>query len=251
MLNSTRNKQRHSIPHIDFYFLVEVYEAMFSWDPISEVQYLDSIFRKYCSQGFKVVLDIGCGTGRTARGLMDLGYIVLGLDVCQKMCSYAHVSRKLDVIVGCGEFLPLKYRSVDAVYSLLATLNHFNSYERLSNHLREVYRVLKIGGVYVADAVVGSPGDIGVLEEWDTVFRGRKCKAKWIVESINDRYYTEVLELECNGSIFNSRATLYSPTERELLSLSQEVGFTKIFMFKPFFFEEKKGYGRTFILFKK
>ncbi len=75
------------VPHGDLYSLADVYEAMFSWSPSEEIKYILSIVKKFL--GFseaRLFLDIGCGTGRVAKGLRDLGFEVLCLDISSEMC---------------------------------------------------------------------------------------------------------------------------------------------------------------------
>jgi len=240
------------VPHDDLYSLAEVYEAMFSWDPETEAEYLDNVFHSFCSVKCKRVLDVGCGTGRVAEGLARLGYSVLGLDVCREMCVYARRVRGLDVVAGDGGLLPFRDCCFDSVYSMLATFNHFDSEEKLFIHLREVCRILRRGGVYVADSVVESPGRVGVCEEWSTAWRGRECRVRWVVESVEDRYYTEILELVCGGStVFRSRAVLYAPSREEVFELSKRAGFSSVVLLEPFSFKEKRGVGRAFMVFLK
>lgn len=172
--------------HGDLYQLAMVYDAMFSWDPSDEAQYLLSLLERYSPiSRSAAALDIGCGTGRVAAALRRRGVDVQCLDLSPAMSSYAHRTRGLDAVNAAMQVLPLRSTSMHMAYSMLAVINHAASLESLSHHLREAQRVLKRGGIYVADLVVETPGCIGVCEEWSTLYRGKECTARYIVESLS------------------------------------------------------------------
>jgi len=240
-------------PHNDLYFQAEVYEAMFSWDPMVKASYIDLLVKEFIGGDRRLLaLEVCSGTGRVAEGLQRLGYKVSCLDISYAMCCYSHRVRGLESITADGGAIPLRGCSVDFAYSMLATFNHFVGYESLLERLIDVYRVLKCNGVYIADAVVAPPGCIGVCEEWDVNYKGRKCRARWIVESVEGQTYTEVLELTCNDRVIvKSRSKLYAPKANEILNLARKVGFINVKMLKPFTLEKASSKGRTFIVFIK
>ena len=162
-------------PHADLYRLAEIYDAMFSWSLEYEVQYLISLIKKFTSINLRkaLLLDIGCGTGRVAGGFRSRGIKVLCLDISSAMCSYARRLRGLDALNADMLALPVREESVDIAYSMLATINHVDGVKALERHLGEVYRVLRIGGIYVAGLVVGLPGCIGICDEWNVRYGGR------------------------------------------------------------------------------
>ena len=240
-------------PHHDLYSSPGIYDAMFSWDPAVEASYLDLIVKRFSKvRSVRDGIDIGCGTGRVASALEQLGYRVLCLDLSKEMCSYSRRVRALEPINADGRRLPFRESSADFVYSMLSTLNHFKEYNDILLHLKEVNRVLRKGGIYVADAVVGSPGCIGVCEEWETKYEEARCTVRWIVESIIGRTYIETLELKCNnGTSFASRSELYLPATDEVLYLARKAGFSYVKILKPFTLEEPAPRGRAFIVFIK
>lgn len=66
-------------------------------------------------------LDAGCGTGRKARTLVDLGYDVVGCDLTPAMLAIARTSvPSADFRIGPFEDLPVDDASVDLITSSLA-----------------------------------------------------------------------------------------------------------------------------------
>ncbi len=113
-------------------------------------------------------------------------------------CVYARKKRGLVVLQGDMLNIPLRNGVVDVAYSLLATINHVDSLRSLERHLREVHHVLREDGVYVADLVVDSLDCLGVCDEWSVMYKGSECRVLHIVESIENEYFVESLELICS-----------------------------------------------------
>lgn len=102
--------------------------------------------------GSKNVLDFGCGDGRYSYKFLDLGAeSVTGIDSSLAMIELAKNNlRKDDVnpnfIVADGQDLPSKENSFDIVFSNFV-LHYFTD---ALKPLKEIYRVLKPGGYFVA-----------------------------------------------------------------------------------------------------
>jgi SAM-dependent methyltransferase len=94
-----------------------------------------------------LVLDLGCGSGVFTRLLQERGIHAVGLDISQALADVG--KRKypgLNFIAGDCEFLPICSGTLDGV--LVSGLVHH--LPDPSQCAREVYRVLKPGGVFVA-----------------------------------------------------------------------------------------------------
>ncbi len=97
-----------------------------------------------------VVLDIGCGTGRTACYLSKTrGAYVFGLDKSEKMIEKAsarNIQEKTEAQFIVGDALDMPFRDVVADIVLLESLLIFLPAEKV---LKECRRVLKPGGIII------------------------------------------------------------------------------------------------------
>ncbi len=96
------------------------------------------------------MVDLGCGPGAAARYAASLGASVTGVDPAAVMLRTARLltahRREVRYIEGVAEALPLPEASATVVWSL-ATVHHWTD---LDAGLREVHRVLRDGGRFVA-----------------------------------------------------------------------------------------------------
>ncbi|MCK5022456.1 MAG: methyltransferase domain-containing protein [Candidatus Pacebacteria bacterium] len=120
----------------------------------------------------EIGLDIGCGTGNYTIPLVDDFDKVFGLDNSKEMLDVARKkSNKVDWIQkdALQTGLPDKY--CDAVW-LISTLHYFIG-ERQNLLFREIYRILKPGGVVVADTEFKEQHDSLWLVEFFPSLRNR------------------------------------------------------------------------------
>ncbi|XP_008180540.1 uncharacterized protein LOC100168523 isoform X2 [Acyrthosiphon pisum] len=89
-----------------------------------------------------LVCDIGCGTGKYLS--TNPHVFKVGVDRCLRLTEIAR-SRDSEVLVCDNLTLPFKDCSLDAVLSI-AVIHHFSTTERRVCALRELARVLRIGG---------------------------------------------------------------------------------------------------------
>lgn len=114
-----------------------------------------SAFLKYVDQD-KMVLDIGCGYGRTLNELYNEGYRnLIGIDYSKEMISRGQkINPNIEYRIADAEKLNLEDNSVDSVI-LLGVLTCTVSDADQENLVSEIKRVLKPGGIiYVNDFLV-------------------------------------------------------------------------------------------------
>jgi ubiquinone/menaquinone biosynthesis C-methylase UbiE len=125
------------------------------WDKAKEDVWMrpseESIFMAHIwkSQGFRKVLDIGCGKGRHSLLFAEFGFDVSGVDI-----SDSAVERSTELIKEKGfdsnickaDFreLPFPTMSFDGVFSFL-TLSHSDT-SGVKQALKEIHRILKSDG---------------------------------------------------------------------------------------------------------
>lgn len=93
------------------------------------------------------VADLGCGSGVFTQILKDLGYSARGLDLSEGLIRVAQTKHPgIPFEVGDVEHLPYENGSMDGIL-LSGILHHLPDLEKCA---REVFRVLKPGGSFVA-----------------------------------------------------------------------------------------------------
>uniref|UniRef100_A0A1S4GL11 Methyltransf_11 domain-containing protein n=1 Tax=Anopheles gambiae TaxID=7165 RepID=A0A1S4GL11_ANOGA len=96
-----------------------------------------------CLEPGSLVCDVGCGNGRYLSGFNPLIYTI-GVDRCYRLTQVAH-GKGGEVAICDNLELPFRDESFDAVLSL-AVVHHFATTERRVGAIRELARILRIGG---------------------------------------------------------------------------------------------------------
>ena len=99
-----------------------------------------------------LLLDIGCGTGRYLS--LNNKIIDIGIDPIFEQCETAHVQHPNSItshICGNGLSLPFRDGSFDHIICI-HVIHHFPSKEHRIQCLREICRVLRVGGTALVSA---------------------------------------------------------------------------------------------------
>ena len=108
--------------------------------------WLEKAFEALGKPHRKIVADIGCGSGRYALGLADLGCEVVGVDLSEGMLKEASrkgVGGKCGWVQGDAQSLPLKSKSADCALMFLV-IHHVPLWREA---LAECACILKPGGI--------------------------------------------------------------------------------------------------------
>jgi SAM-dependent methyltransferase len=100
------------------------------------------------------VLDIGCGRGRTSVCLTQMGYKVIGMDLSSRMVESAdeearRVGLNIDFRAMDARNLDFPENSFDAALFSANGMDHVPGYAEKLKVFRQVFRVLKPGGIFI------------------------------------------------------------------------------------------------------
>ncbi len=133
-----------------------------------------------------LVVDLGCGSGLWARGLLREGYRVLGIDISEAMVEIAR-RRAPGAEFRVGSLFEAPLPPCDAVTAISEVLNYLfdpeNEERGLGRLFGRVYEALRPGGVFVFDVL--GPGQV----QPGTASRGWSAGEGWAVlsEKAEDR----------------------------------------------------------------
>lgn len=112
-----------------------------------EVDFLEEIFGTNKPRN---ILEVGCGTGNYTRILLERGYDVVGMDVSQDMLKIARSKCKCKLINGDVRYFSLNEK-FDACIAMFTVMGYILEDSDIIKALKNVYRHLKIGGIFVFD----------------------------------------------------------------------------------------------------
>ena len=123
-------------------------------DPVLDGKLLSEYMNKWDGEEFinlldldknKTVLEIGCGTGRIAKKIVDLCKIYVGIDVSQKTINVArnHFKKETNATFIEGDFLNYDFTKMYDVICSTLTFMHIQDKEYA---LTKIFSLLKQGG---------------------------------------------------------------------------------------------------------
>lgn len=134
-----------------------VYDALNSHIDYSEwADYIQRTVEKFSTVPTKLMLDLGCGTGRMTFEMRSRGYDMTGVDISPEMlaeaagiCGEKGIE---DILWLCQDMCDFElYGTVDAAVCCLDSLNHLTKPGELERCFRTVHNYLVPGGIFMFD----------------------------------------------------------------------------------------------------
>ena len=146
--------------------------------------------------GKKPIWDFGCGPGQTTQFLRNLGIEISGLDISEKMLNQANIIHP-GITFRKGDILDLEFEN-DSIAGIVAfyAIVHFSK-DQLKKAFREIFRVLKPGGVFlftyhIGEEVICLDEFLGKAVEIDFFF----FKTDFIFICIKDAGFSDIEIIE-------------------------------------------------------
>lgn len=132
-----------------------IYDAlMYDIEYSKWADYVEEIF-KLNGLSPELVVDLGCGTGNFTMELVQRGYDTIGIDISADMLSCAKdksAGEGRDILYLNQDMAHFElYGTVDAIVSLMDSVNYITSVNDLKSMLRLVRNYLNPGGLFIFD----------------------------------------------------------------------------------------------------
>jgi len=144
-----------------------------------------SLLLRFLSNNNPKILDIGCGAGKNVEELSKIG-LTWGIDNSSEAIKYCKKRGLKTVILGDAKSINFSSSSFDII-TLFDVLEHTDDRETL----REVYRLLKPGGLLV----ISVPAFPKLWSKWDVVLHHkRRYTKKSLIQELK-QYPFDVLKI--------------------------------------------------------
>lgn len=176
-------------------------------DYSSETEYVKTLLKKFSNE-VKTILDLGCGTGKHACLLAEMGFTVTGVEVSEEMHRAASARNECEEQISKPEFLIGDIRNIeigmkfDAVIMLFHVMSYQTANDDVNKAMKTVTNHLRPGGIFVFDFWYGPAVLIQKPERRLRIFSDPKyeIKREAIPEvRLNDNIVNVVYEIEASN----------------------------------------------------
>lgn len=223
----------------ELYKSPEVYDVVFSWDPITESTFYRDLVRTYYRGPLPSLraIEFGSGTGRVLSILSGLRYDTLGLELSEEMAIYAYqkLEKTTDIVRGDMSQCPFRSRAFHVAFSTLSTINYLPSVDLVRRHLSCAYRLLSNRGIYIADFIIGLPDHR--FEKWALEREGVLYQVAWRLTRVDapNGVMEESITVHRQGELFaQSRSKLSYVAKSRFEHIARDAGFKVSAWFQPF-----------------
>ncbi len=186
------------------------------------------------------ILDLACGPGRHSLEFLKRGFNVIGLDysknflkIAKEKVKEAKIKNKFKFLQGDIRSLPFKNQTFKFVTLLGNSFGYFSDREN-KKILKEVYRILRKGGVFIFDTV-----------DKNTFLKNLKPYSKYVIKTknfgkvIDERWReydkkTKTIKCRKKHSTIDGKILLDTPywmkvySQKEIKNMLKKVGFNNI-----------------------
>ena len=164
-----------------------------------------------------LILDVGCGAGRHALYLQTKGLNVVALDISRLAIRVARKRGVSNPILAAAPWLPFRDETFDTLLLMFNNFGICGGYQETIKFLKELNRVLKLGGCILASSL-------------DPAFTDDESHLKY--HELNKKRGLPVglvkIRLEYGGEVGNwFKILLALPEEMEMLSAKAGLKLTK------------------------
>ena len=190
------------------------YDALYSdKDYETECDFVESLWKEYCTFPVKSLLDLGCGTGGHALILAERGYEVTGIDISEEMLKQAKKKAKNKNLRTRFKKCDIRNFSLnekyDAAIAMFDVMGYINADEDIIEILCRVKSHLKPRGLFIFDVWFGP----GVLRDLPTQ-REKTIKTR-------NRHFKRIAEpeLDIMNQIVKVRYTIIENKKRTVYEI--------------------------------
>lgn len=187
-----------------------------------------TLIKKYFRPN-SIILDIGCGSGRTTIPLFKMDYRVIGVDITFQMIETAKKvakSKNLDIDYRMGDATGLEFQDnyFDGVIFANNGWTQIPSREKRQKALNEIYRVLKPSGIYIFTAHKRYYSGFYFLfwvKQWFRFYILKLLRVKIGIIDFGDRYFRR----RVNGKKLKQKQYIHIASIKEVKEQIKNSGF--------------------------
>ena len=206
----------------------QYYDDLYSaYDYEADCNHLIEVFKRYCTQTPKSILDLGCGTGTHALTLATKGFHITGIDMSKtqiesamKKAKMSEVSERVNFIHGDMRDFSLD-KKFDVVVSLFGSFCYLLEDEDIEMTFRNIHNHLQENGIVVFEfwhvGGVNPKSSTGGYHTW-TKYDGENRKIIRLNTSIYN-HETNTLDLEFEFYVLSDKRLIDEFDESHKLRL--------------------------------